>query len=152
MTPTLRIEGLHLEIATPQLTLPVLRDVNLTVAPGEVHGLVGESGAGKSMVARAILGILPRNAVISAGAVSFQERNVLSLAPQARRALLGRSIALIPQDPLTALNPSRRIGGQLKDYLKRRLHLPGPEIRSRSIDLLMMVAICGNTGTVRYCM
>ena len=139
MTPTLHIENLHLEIATRQITLPVLRDINLTVAPGEVHGLVGESGAGKSMVARAILGIVPRNAMITSGRISFQETNVLSMSVPQRRELLGRSITMIPQDPLTALNPSRRIGAQLGDYLKRRLGLPGRQIRPRSIELLSSV-------------
>ena len=139
VSPVLDIQGLHLEIETRRSALPVLRDVSLTLAPGEVHGLVGESGAGKTMVARAVLGILPRRARISAGTIRFQGNDLLALGEDARRRLLGRSIAMIPQDPTTALNPSRRIGTQLADYLRLRLGVPRSAVRGRSLEMLAQV-------------
>ena len=97
---------------------PILRDVSLVVGPGEVHGLVGESGAGKSTVARAVLGMLPRTVRVTAGAVILDGTELLTLEERRRRPLIGASVALIPQDPLTALNPSRRVEAQLTDGLR----------------------------------
>ena len=139
MTSVLDIRNLHIEIATRWAALPVLRNVSLALAPGEVHGLVGESGAGKTMVARAVLGILPRRAIISGGEALFQGKNLLGLEDRERRRLLGRAIAMIPQDPLTALNPSRRIGAQFVDYLRSRVGVPRSAVRNRALDLLAQV-------------
>ncbi|MBP6736611.1 MAG: ATP-binding cassette domain-containing protein, partial [Rhodobacteraceae bacterium] len=94
---------------------PLLRQVSLAVAAGEVRGLVGESGAGKSMIGKAVLGILPRSTEITAGRIVLDGVDLLTLPPAERRRRIGASCALIPQDPLTALNPSRRIGPQITD-------------------------------------
>src|ERR1700734_3690534 len=102
---------------------PILRRVSLTVDTGEVHGLVGESGAGKSTIAKAILGIVPSQVKITAGRIDFEGANLLRLAPNDLRDVLGRDIALIPQDPLTALNPARRIEAQMTDGLRLRRSL-----------------------------
>jgi peptide/nickel transport system ATP-binding protein len=115
---------------------PILRDVSLTVARGEVHGLVGESGAGKSTIVKAILGILPSGIRIIHGAIALAGRDLLGLDTSGRRQLLGAEVALIPQDPLTALNPSRRIGAQLTDGL-RLWHGASPkEAEERALELL----------------
>src|SRR6516225_10940879 len=84
----------------------ILRDVSLKVAIGEVHGIVGESGAGKSTIAKAILGIIPSQVKITGGRIGFEGRDLLALSAKELRPLLGREIALVPQDPSTALNPS----------------------------------------------
>lgn len=115
---------------------PILRDVSLAVAPGEVHGLVGESGAGKSTVARAILGMLPRTVRITRGAVVLSGTELLTLEARRLRPLLGATVALIPQDPLTALNPSRRIEAQLTDGLLMWKGLGAREARRRALALL----------------
>ena len=115
--PLLVVEGLS-AVSTRDAGVPVLRGVSLRVAPGEVHGVVGESGAGKSTVARAVLGILPATVRITAGRIALSGTELLSLSPARRRRLLGAHVALIPQDPLTALNPSRRVGAQLTDGLR----------------------------------
>ena len=96
---------------------PLLRDVSLDVAVGEVRGLVGESGAGKSMIGKAVLGILPKAVEIISGQIMLDGVDLLALPPAARRIKVGATCALIPQDPLTALNPSRRIGPQITDRL-----------------------------------
>ena len=96
---------------------PLLRAVSLQVAAGEVRGLVGESGAGKSMIGKAVLGILPKAAEVVSGRIVLDGVDLLALPPAERRRRVGASCALIPQDPLTALNPSRRIGPQITDRL-----------------------------------
>jgi peptide/nickel transport system ATP-binding protein len=91
----------------------VLRTVSLAVERGAVHGLVGESGAGKSMIGRAVLGVLPRAVQVTGGAIRLGGRDLLAMPERERRRLLGARAALIPQDPLTALNLSRRVGAQM---------------------------------------
>jgi peptide/nickel transport system ATP-binding protein len=120
---------------------PILRRVSLTVDTGEVHGLVGESGAGKSTVAKAILGIIPSQVKITEGRIDFEGRDLLSLSSGELRAVLGRDIALIPQDPSTALNPARRIDVQMTDGLRLKRGLSVKEARVRAGALLEEVQI-----------
>ncbi len=96
---------------------PVLRNVSLTINAAEIGGVVGESGAGKSMLGKAILGVLPRDARITHGAIRLDGQDLLSLSARHRRKLQSRTTAFIPQDPLTALNPCRTIGAQLAEVL-----------------------------------
>ena len=119
----------------------LLRDVSLSVAAGQVHALVGSSGAGKSMIGKAILGILPRSVEITAGEIWLDGTDLLALAPAERRTRIGISCALIPQDPLTALNPSRRIGGQITNRLIDILGWPPARAKARARDLLAEVQI-----------
>jgi peptide/nickel transport system ATP-binding protein len=123
-------------VSTRDGNAPVLRDVSLTVARGEVHGLVGESGAGKSSIAKAILGILPGGIRITHGTIKLRGRDMLALDAQERRRLLGAEVSLIPQDPLTALNPARRIGAQLTDGLRRWRGLSARQAEARALALL----------------
>ncbi|WP_353194865.1 ATP-binding cassette domain-containing protein, partial [Pusillimonas noertemannii] len=112
--PTLQVEGLNVAVrGGPAL----LRAVSLTVQPGEVRALVGESGAGKSMIGKAVLGVLPRGIEQASGSIRLQGASLEALSPAARRQTVASVASLIPQDPLTALNPSRRIGGQITDRL-----------------------------------
>ena len=140
MTSTLETSDLHVAIGR-RPPVPLLRGVSLRVAPGEVRGLVGESGAGKSMIGRAILGLLPRGARITRGGVAFDGRDLTTMPERTRRALLGREIALIPQDPMTSLNPVRRIGDQVAAVLRLKLGLSRREAGARALDLLADVAI-----------
>jgi len=116
--------------------LPILRHVSLALQRGEVHGLVGESGAGKSTIARAILGILPDGIRVTAGKIELAGHDLLGLAPRERRRRLGAEVALIPQDPLTALNPGRRIEAQLVDGLTLWRGLSFRAARQRALLLL----------------
>lgn len=129
--------------------LRLLRSVSLTVAVGEVRGLVGESGAGKSMIGKAVLGILPRAVEVVAGEILLGGQDLLRLSPDERRRLIGTTAALIPQDPLTALNPSRRIGPQITDRLVDILGHTKAAARTRALDLLAEVAIPDPERTMR---
>jgi len=122
-------------------TFPILRNVSLTVGAGEVHGLVGESGAGKSMIGKAVLGILPSSIEITHGTIELDGVDLLSLHPAERRRRIGASAALIPQDPLTALNPSRRIGPQITNRLVDILGWSRAEAEARARALLAEVQI-----------
>ena len=137
MTVTLAIQNLRVAIGATN----ILRGVSLDVAPGEVRGLVGESGAGKSMLGRAVLGLLPANATITSGGIAFEGRDLLGMREVERRSLLGRRIALIPQDPMTSLNPVKRVGAQLSALLRHHLGLSRHAAPARAAELLAEVAI-----------
>ena len=138
--PRLAIETLS-AISLRDGDRPILRRVSLAVGVGEVHGVVGESGAGKSTIAKAILGIVPSQVRITGGTINFEGQNLLSMSAKALRAVLGRDIALVPQDPSTALNPSRRIDAQLTDGLRLKRGLSAREARLRALALLEEVQI-----------
>ena len=138
--PRLAIEALS-AISLRDGNRPILRRVSLAVATGEVHGLVGESGAGKSTIAKAILGIIPSQVKVTGGRIGFEGRDLLSLLPKDLRAVLGRDIALVPQDPSTALNPSRRIDAQMTDGLRLKRGLSANQARLRAHALLEEVQI-----------
>ncbi|WP_305985853.1 ABC transporter ATP-binding protein [Roseibium sp. MMSF_3544] len=120
---------------------PLLRKVSLAVKSGEVRALVGESGAGKSMIGKAVLGILPRAAKLTGGEILLDGEDLLTLPPKQRRAKIGAKVALIPQDPLTALNPSRRVGPQITDRLVDILGWKRKEAEDRAVELLDEVHI-----------
>jgi len=138
--PRLAIEALS-AISLRDGNRPILRRVSLAVATGEVHGLVGESGAGKSTIAKAILGIIPSQLKVTDGRIVFEGRDLLSLLPKDLRAVLGRDIALVPQDPSTALNPSRRIDAQMTNGLRLKRGLSANQARLRAHALLEEVQI-----------
>ncbi|MBO6719778.1 MAG: ABC transporter ATP-binding protein [Rhizobiaceae bacterium] len=119
MTAFLEIENLSASLKRQRVRM--LRSVSLSVAAGEVHGLVGESGAGKSMIGKAVLGILPAALAIDEGEIRLDGEDLLAMRPADRRRAIGAKAALIPQDPLTALNPS---------------HCIGPQITGRLVDIL----------------
>jgi peptide/nickel transport system ATP-binding protein len=137
MTATLAIEALKVAIGDAN----VLRGISLEVEPGEVRGLVGESGAGKSMLGRAVLGLLPANATVTSGRIAFEGRDILGMPEAERRRLLGRRIALIPQDPMTSLNPVKRVGAQISNLLRHHLELSKRAALLRATELLTEVAI-----------
>ncbi len=141
MTAVLAVHDLHVAIGHRGSATNVLRGASLEVEAGEVRGLVGESGAGKSMLGRAVLGLLPANAVITGGTILFEGRDLVAMAEPERRSLLGRRIALIPQDPMTSLNPVKRVGAQIAALLRHHLALSKRDALSRAVELLAEVAI-----------
>ena len=120
---------------------PLLRRVSLEVASGEVRGLVGESGAGKSMIGKAVLGILPPSVEVTGGEIWLDGTDLLRLPLAERRRRIGALAALIPQDPLTALNPSRRIGPQITNRLVDILRWSRADAEKRARELLAEVHI-----------
>jgi peptide/nickel transport system ATP-binding protein len=141
MTAVLAVQDLHVAIGPRGKAANVLRGASLEVQAGEVRGLVGESGAGKSMLGRAVLGLLPANAVIGSGTIQFEGRDLLGMPEPERRGLLGRRIALIPQDPMTSLNPVKRVGVQIAIMLRHHLALSKRDAMERATELLTEVAI-----------
>ncbi|MEZ5668172.1 MAG: ABC transporter ATP-binding protein [Alphaproteobacteria bacterium] len=145
----LHIEKLTFDIGRGAHATRILRGVSLAVAPGEVVGLVGESGAGKSMIGRIVRGEAPRRARVVAGRVRFFETDLLAIADRRRRALLGRDIALIPQDPMTALNPVLRIEAQMTDVMRLHTALGRAAARARARALLEAVHIAAPDRVLR---
>ncbi len=138
--PILSISGLSV-VSELEDARPILRNVSLDLKPAETLGLVGESGAGKSTIAKALLGVLPRTVRITQGEILFEGRNLRTLDKRELRAIFGDAIALVPQDPMTALNPGRRIEAQLTDGLRLRRGLSARGARVRALELLAEVRI-----------
>jgi peptide/nickel transport system ATP-binding protein len=132
----LDINSLYLDIRQP-----ILRGISLQIKEGEVHGLVGESGAGKTMVGKCVLGLLPDHARITHGFINFNGSELLKIRAAERRELLGRDITLIPQNPMTALNPVKRIEPQITDVLQLHLGMTSTAAKQRAAALLNDVHI-----------
>ena len=141
MSETALLQVDHLSAVSGPEAAPVLRDVSLTLRAGEVHGLLGESGAGKSTIAKAVLGILPRAIRVTGGTIRLGGRDLLATPERERRRLVSRQIAFIPQDPLSALNPARRIEGQITDAMRLTGGLSRTLARARALKLLAEVRI-----------
>jgi peptide/nickel transport system permease protein len=114
----------------------VVRGVDLSVGRGQVVGLVGESGSGKSQTAFATLGVLPNEAVITRGSIRFEGRELVGLTDAQMRPLQGKEIAYIPQEPMSNLDPSYRVGTQLVEGVRAALRVPRKEATERVLALL----------------
>ena len=136
----LEIEGLDVAIGTPLGPVEILREVGLTLERGESLGLVGESGCGKSMTALAILGLLPEAARAN-GRIVLEGRNLLELGEAELCRLRGRRLAMVFQEPMTALNPVRSIGDQVAEGLRLHLGLNGRRALDRAAALLERVGL-----------
>ena len=139
--PLLEVAGLTVDLATPRGTLHAVRDVSFSIARGETLCLVGESGCGKSMTAYALMGLLPRNATRTARKLVFQDED-LEGANETRLAhLRGNRIAMVFQEPMTALNPAYTIGNQLTEVHRRHAGSTRAQARDRAVELLGQVGI-----------
>jgi peptide/nickel transport system ATP-binding protein len=147
--PVLEVSGLCASVAQAAGARSLLRSVDLSVRAGETLGLVGESGGGKTMVGKAVLGVLPPAVKITSGAIRFKGRDLLALDARARRGLLGRSMSMILQNPMTALNPVLRIGDQLTDVLRAHLGMARAAANRRAVELLGTVHIRDPERVVR---
>lgn len=129
----LAAQNLSVESLGGPESFPVLTDLNFTLEPGKILGLVGESGAGKSMIGRTISQFLPSGFAVTQGTLKFDGEDLVTMAPERRRNLLGRDIAFIPQEPLSALNPVLTVGQQMKEHLLRIGLAPGEGWRQRAL-------------------
>jgi oligopeptide/dipeptide ABC transporter ATP-binding protein len=135
----LEIDRLMVSIGTKDL--PVLEEVSLAIDPGEVLGVVGESGSGKSMLALAIMGLLPRAARYAGGRISWDGTDLISDGPAEWRTRRGRDLAMIFQEPMTALNPVHRVGRQVEEVLVKRRGMERSAARKEALALFQRVEI-----------
>jgi peptide/nickel transport system ATP-binding protein len=141
--PVLEVKNLRVEFPTRRGTLVAVDDVSFSIAPGEVLGVVGESGAGKSMTGSAVIGLLTPPGRVAAGEIRLMGRRIDNLPYGEMRKIRGRQIGAIFQDPLTSLNPLYRIGDQLVETILTHLPMTKAEARARAIGLLKEVGIPG---------
>ncbi len=137
----LDITDLTVEFPTRRRLFVAVDGVSLDVQPGEIHGLVGESGAGKSTVGAAVMGLLDPPGRIASGNITFKNQQVSGLDDEAMRALRGRKISMIFQDPLTSLNPLLTIREQLTETIRVNLDVSAEDADKRARDLLDRVGI-----------
>ena len=137
----LEINGLDVSFSSDQETIYAVRDVSITLNPGEVLGIVGESGAGKSTIGNAIINLIEPPGKIINGEILFQDLNLRNLNDQEMLNIRGHKIGMIFQDPQTSLNPLMTIGAQLLETINTTKKLFGKEAQEKSIELLQSVGI-----------
>ncbi|MGD8856027.1 MAG: ABC transporter ATP-binding protein [Chloroflexota bacterium] len=139
--PVLTIDDLTVAYRVGGRWLDAVRDFTLRLAPGSTYGLVGESGSGKSTVALTIMRYLGPSGKVRQGRILFDGRDLLALSENDMRAVWGAQLALVPQDPLSALNPAIRVGEQLAEPLRQHMGLSGDAVDRRVLELLTMVRV-----------
>ena len=144
----LEVRDLSVRFQTPEGVVPAVDGLSLALAAGGTLGIVGESGAGKSQTALAILGLLAKNAKVS-GSVRFEDRELVGLRESQLSALRGNRIAMVFQDPMTSLNPYLRIETQIGEVLERHRGLSRTAARAESLRLLQAVHIADGAQRLR---
>ncbi len=139
--PLLRVEQLRIEFPTRRGTLVAVDDISFHVDEGEVLGVVGESGAGKSLTGAAIIGLLEPPGRVAGGEILFDGRRIDNLPYEQMRRIRGSQIAMIFQDPLTSLNPLYTVGRQLIESIRTHRDLSERQARARALELLNEVGI-----------
>jgi peptide/nickel transport system ATP-binding protein len=140
-TPILEVKDLHIEFPTRRGILKAVDGVSFSIAQGEVLGVVGESGAGKSLTGAAIIGLLEPPGRISSGQILLEGKRIDNLPYEQMRKIRGRQIGAIFQDPLTSLNPLYTVGRQLTETIQTHLDMSNEQARDRAVKLLDEVGI-----------
>jgi oligopeptide/dipeptide ABC transporter ATP-binding protein len=148
MSKVLEVTDLSITFDTPRGNLRAVNDATITLEKGESIGVVGESGSGKTVLSRAIMGLLPGTATRT-GSIKYLGQEISELPEKELRNLWGTGMAMIFQDPMTTLNPVRRIGAQLTESLTVRLKLDKKEAHKQAIELLRRVRIADPEGMMR---
>ena len=139
MSPLFEIENLEITFDTARGPLKAVRGVSIAINKGESIGIVGESGSGKTVMSRASMGLLRGRRVKRTGSVKLEGQELLTLSNEEIRGLWGTKMAMIFQDPMTALNPVRRVGSQFNESLVKRLGMSKEDAAKRTIELLALV-------------
>src|SRR5215210_4755241 len=139
--PVLSVRDLRVEFVTRRGVLKAIDGISFDIARGEVLGVVGESGAGKSVTGAAVIGLIDPPGRIAAGEIRLSGERIDNLKPEAMRRVRGKRIGMIFQDPLTSLNPLYRVGHQLVETIQTHTNLSGAAARKRAVDLLAEVGI-----------
>jgi oligopeptide/dipeptide ABC transporter ATP-binding protein len=137
----LAVEDLHVRFDVGRQTVKAVDGVSFAIRRGEIFGIVGESGCGKSATLRALIGLLPPTGVHTSGRVSYEGRNLLELGERALRRVRGAEISMVFQDPMTFLNPVLRVGEQIEEALRQHTPLARVERRARAVELMHLVGI-----------
>lgn len=140
-SPLMRISNLSTFFFTPQGIIKAVRNLSLSLYPGQTTALVGESGCGKSITALSILGLVPKPGRIVEGQIYFEERDLTLLTQEQLLRIRGNQIAMVFQDPMTALNPVFSIGYQIEEVLILHQGLGRKKARSKAAELLHQVGI-----------
>ena len=142
MEPVLAIDNLHTHFFTRDGVVRAVDSLSLTVQPGEVLGIVGESGCGKSVTALSIMRLIPpKSGRIVQGTVSFEGKDLASLSEAQMRTIRGNQIAMVFQEPMTSLNPVHSIGAQIAEAVRIHQGLPGAAAFARAVEMLRLVRI-----------
>ena len=139
MSPLFEIENLEITFDTARGPLKAVRGVSIAINKGESIGIVGESGSGKTVMSRASMGLLRGRRVKRTGSVKLDGQELLTLSNEEIRGLWGTKMAMIFQDPMTALNPVRKIGSQFNESLVKRLGMSKEDAAKRTLELLALV-------------
>ena len=139
--PLLQIRDLDVAFRSSTGMVPAVRGANLTIYPGQSVAVVGESGSGKSTMAHAVIGLLPGTGRVTGGQILFEGRDVAHLRDKEMTALRGSRIGLVPQDPMSNLNPVWSIGYQVKEALRANNVVPGKEVDQKVLDLLTQAGL-----------
>jgi oligopeptide/dipeptide ABC transporter ATP-binding protein len=139
MSPLFEIENLEITFDTARGPLKAVRGVSIAINKGESIGIVGESGSGKTVMSRASMGLLRGRRVKRTGSVKLEGQELLTLSNEEIRGLWGTKMAMIFQDPMTALNPVRRVGSQFNESLVKRLGISKEGANKRTLELLALV-------------
>ncbi|WP_128561927.1 ABC transporter ATP-binding protein [Methylobacterium crusticola] len=139
--PVLSVRDLRVEFATRRGVLTAIDGVSFAIGRGEVLGVVGESGAGKSVTGSAVIGLIDPPGRIAGGEIRLGGERIDDLPPEAMRRVRGRRIGMIFQDPLTSLNPLYRVGRQIEETIRTHTDLSARAARQRAVDLLAEVGI-----------
>ncbi len=139
--PLLKVENLRIEFPTRRARLVAVDDISFHIDPGEILGIVGESGAGKSLTGTAIIGLLEPPGRITFGQIYLKEKRIDNLPYEQMRRLRGKEIGAVFQDPLTSLNPLYKVSRQLTETIQTHTDLTERQARNRAVDLLKEVGI-----------
>ena len=140
--PLLSIKNLTVVFKTRLGEIPVIDDVSFSIAPGEILGIVGESGCGKTMTSLAIMRLMPEQGKVTSGSIRLSGEDLVVASEARMRGLRGNEISMVFQEPMTSLNPVFSVGEQIAEVLKAHQGLSKSEAREQAVELIILEGIC----------